>query len=300
MTPVDETPRGTPRTDLPRYPVSLVRAVAPWKRSATATTVLPESQTVVTGWRPDREKLATYRSVVGSGAELPIAFPQLPIMALHIDLLSQWSFPLRALGLVHQGAVIDVLDQLPIGGPWDVRAAVSQGRHVRAGLEFDVSGEVSVDGTLCWRSTSVYLSRSRSAGGAEESSVPQLDSTGSWEAEVSIPVPEGTGRAFGRVTGDINPIHLHAAPARAFGFPQAIAHGWWTTGRASAELGLDEAVSGRRLEIAFKRPIVLPSTPVLCSRARDGGGVEFAVFPGSPLEGGEEPVRALVSGLVTG
>ena len=295
MTPSDETPR----TDLPRYPVSLVRAVAPWKRSANATTVLPEKQSVVTGWQPDREKLASYRSVVGSSAELPIAFPQLPIMALHIDLLSQWSFPVKALGLVHQGAIIDVLAELPLGGPWDVRAAVSPGRHVRAGLEFDVSGEVSVDGTLCWRSTSIYLSRSRSASGAEESAVPHLDSAGEWEEEVPIHVPEGTGRAFGRVTGDINPIHLHAVPAKAFGFSKAIVHGWWTTGRAAAELGVDEAVPGRRLEIAFKRPIVLPSTPILCSRSGSSGGVEFALFPVSPAEGGEEPVRALVSGVVT-
>ena len=288
------------RTDLPRYPLSLVRAVAPWKRAASATTVLPESQVAVTGWRPDLEKLAAYRSLVGSGAEVPIAFPQLPIMALHIDLLSQWSFPVRALGLVHQGAVIDVLGEVPVGGPWDVRAAVSEGRHVRSGLEFDVSGEVSVSGELRWRSTSTYLSRSRSASGAEESAVPQLNSAGSWDTEVAIPVAEGTGRAFGRVTGDINPIHMHAVPAKAFGFPSAIAHGWWTTGRAAAELGIDEAIAGRRLEIAFRRPIVLPSTPVLCSRAGVVGGVEFALFPVSPASGGEQPVRALVSGVVTG
>jgi acyl dehydratase len=296
MNPSDESPR----TGLPRYPVSLVRAVAPWKRAANAATVLPRSQTLVTGWQPDREKLAAYRSLVGSAAEIPIAFPQLPIMALHIDLLSQWSFPVRALGLVHQGAVIEVLGELPVGGPWDVRAAVSGGRHVRAGLEFDVSGEVSVGGVVRWRSTSIYLSRSRAASGAEESDVLQLDSAGPWASEVAIHVPEGTGRAFGRVTGDINPIHLHAVPAKAFGFPQAIAHGWWTTGRAAAELGVDEAVSGRRLEIAFRRPIVLPSTPILCSRVQSSGGVEFAVFPGSPVPGGEEPARALVAGTVTG
>lgn len=290
----------TPRAGLPRYPVSLARAVAPWKRSARATTVLPDSQSVVTGWRPDRERLAAYRSLVGSGAELPIAFPQLPIMALHIDLLSRWSFPIRALGLVHQGATIDVLDELPAGGPWDVRAAVSQGRHVRAGLEFDVSGEVNVAGRVYWRSVSTYLSRSQPASGAQESGVPQVDSSGEWAVEVEIPVAEGTGRAFGAVTGDINPIHLHSVPARAFGFPRAIAHGWWTTGRAAAELGVDAAVPGRRLEIAFKRPIVLPSTPVLCSRPRASGGVEFALFPVSPASGGQAPVRALVSGTVTG
>jgi hypothetical protein len=296
MSPSDDTPRSS----LPRYPVSLARAVAPWKRAASATTVLPESRAAVTGWWPDRQKLAAYRSVVGAGAELPIAFPQLPIMALHIDLLSQWSFPIRALGLVHQGTVIEVLEDLPLGEPWDVRAAVSQGRHVRAGLEFDVSGEVSVGGALCWRSTSIYLSRSRSAGGAEESAVPRLDSSGRWEAEVPIPVAEGTGREFARVSGDVNPIHLHALPARALGFPRAIVHGWWTTGRAAAELGVDGAVPGRRLELAFRRPILLPSTPILCSRPGADGGVEFALFPVSPRGGGPEPVRALASGAVTG
>lgn len=296
MSPSDDASRA----GLPRYPVSLARALAPWKRSARATTVLPESQAMVTGWRPDREKVAEYRSLVGSGAEVPIAFPQVPIMALHIDLLSQWSFPVRALGLVHQGTVIDVLDDLPLAGPWDVRAAVSEGRHVRAGLEFDVSGEVSVAGRLCWRSTSIYLSRSRSASGAEESAVPLFDSSGPWESQSPIPVPEGTGRAFGRVTGDINPIHLHSVPARAFGFPRAIAHGWWTTGRVTAELGVDEAVSGRRLEIAFRRPILLPSTPTLCSRPGGSGGVEFALFPEPPAADPQEPARPLVSGVVTG
>ena len=288
------------RTDLPRYPLSLARALAPWKRSATATTVLPEMATTVTGWRPDRERLAAYRSLVGSGAELPIAFPQLPIMALHIDLLSKWSFPVRALGLVHRGSRIDVLSELPLDATWEVRAAVSEGRHVHAGFEFDVSGEVSVDGRLCWRSTSTYLSRSRSASGAEESAVPQLDSSGSWDAQQPIQAPEGTGRAFGRLTGDINPIHMHAVPARAFGFPKAIAHGWWTTGRSTAELAVDAAVPGRRLEIVFVRPIVLPSTPILCARPGASGGVEFALFPVPPVPDGDTPVRALVSGVVTG
>jgi hypothetical protein len=77
-------------------------------------------------------------------------------------------------------------------------------------------------------------------------------------------------------------------------------HGWWTTGRATAELGVDAAVPGRRLEIAFRRPILLPSTPILCSRPGADGGVEFALFPVSPGTGGQEPVRALVSGVVTG
>lgn len=296
MSPSDEPAR----TDLPRYYVSLARAAAPWKRSASAHTALPQVQGQVCGWVPDRQRLAEYRTVTGSTAEIPLAFPQVPIMALHIDLISQWSFPIRAMGMVHLGTVVEVLDELPAEGPWDVRAWVRGGRHVRTGLEFDLCGEVSSGGRVCWRSTAITLSRSRTAAGAELSTVPQPDSEGDWQSCTAIPVPEGIGRAFGRVTGDINPIHLHALPARLFGFRSAIAHGWWTTARAAAVLGRDESVPGRQLEIAFRRPIELPSAPWLCSRIGPDGELGFGLFPVKPGPVADVPVRALAAGAIRG
>jgi len=296
MSPAD----GSRRTDLPNYPLSLARAAAPWKRSATAQTMLPEAQTTVTGWVPQRQRTAEYRSLVGSSAEVPLALPQIPVMALHIDLLSQWSFPIKALGMVHLGTVIEVLDELPPDGPWDVRAWVAGGRHVRSGFEFDMHGEVSAQGRVCWRSRAITLSRSKTAAGAEPSTVPTPDASGAWESQTPVRVEEGTGRAFGRVTGDVNPIHMHALPARLFGFRRAIAHGWWTTGRAAALLGVDESMPGRQLSIAFRRPVDLPSTPVLCSRAAADGGVEFALFAAAPSPADDAQPRPLVAGAVSG
>ena len=266
-----------PHPDLPRLPVSIARAAAPWKRAASATTELPAQQSVVAGWRAERSSVAAYRALLGSSAEMPLAFPQVPVMAMTMHLVSKWSFPVRAMGMVHQGSVVECLAALPADEPWDLRVWSSPGRHVRSGLEFDVRGEVVVAGQPRWRSRAVYLSRSRSASGAEQSTVPELAGEGPWAAELALEVPEDTGRAFAAVSGDINPIHLHALPARIFGFRRAIAHGWWTTGRVAALLGLDECVPGRTLEIAYRRPIELPSTPRLCSRPTDGG-VEFAVL----------------------
>ena len=267
---------------LPRLPVSLLRATAPWKRSAAAATTLPTTESSVTGWRPDRRRLAEYRALVGSGSELPMAYPQVPIMAMHMDLLSRWSFPVRAVGLVHQGSVVEALGELPADQRWELRVWGSPGRHVRLGLEWDMLGEVSIDGRVRWRSRAVYLSRSRRASGAEESTVPALSGEGPWAHEQVLVVPEGTGRAFGRVTGDVNPIHLHEATARLFGFPRAIAHGWWTTARTTAMLGMDEAVPGRTLEMVFRRPVLLPSQPLLCSRTAPGTktGTEPGTEPG--------------------
>jgi hypothetical protein len=74
---------------LPRLSASFARAAAPWKRSATATTALPERATVVAGWRPEQSSLAAYRALLGSSAEMPLAFPQVPVMAMTMDLLSR-------------------------------------------------------------------------------------------------------------------------------------------------------------------------------------------------------------------
>ncbi len=284
---------------LPRLPLSYARAVAPWKRPATATTTLPERQAIVTGWRPDRARLAEYRALMGSSADMPLAFAQVPVMAMTMDLVSKWSFPVRALGMVHQGAVVEVLDDLPADESWDLRTWGTGGRHVRSGLEFDVWGEVSVAGRVRWRSRALYLSRSRAASGAEESAVPALAGDGPWVDEIPLPVTEGTGRAFARVSGDINPIHLHELPARAFGFRRAIVHGWWTAGRSAAVLDHDECVPGRTLEIAFRRPVELPSTPLLCSRPAGDGAVEFAVVAGGDSSGTTSG-KPLAAGRITG
>ena len=295
MTPAeDEVGPG-----LPPLPLSFIRAVAPWKRPATATTALPERQSIVTGWRPGRAELAQYRALMGSSADMPLVFAQVPVMAMTMDLVSKWSFPVRAMGLVHQGAIVEVLDELPAEEAWDLRTWGTGGRHVRSGLEFDVWGEVSVAGRVRWRSRAMYLSRSRTASGAEESAVPALAADGPWADEVPLPVTEGTGRAFARVSGDINPIHLHELPARAFGFRRAIVHGWWTAGRTAALLDHDECRPGRSLEIAFRRPVELPSTPLLCSRPAEDAAVEFAVVAQGG-EAGAGPGKPLVVGRITG
>ena len=254
---------------LPNIPVSLVRAAAPWKRSANATTVLPDSHAEVDGWLPEPKRLESYRRVVGSAAEVPVAFPQVAVMAMHLDLISGLSFPVRAMGLIHLASDVQVLGQLPVDEPWAVRAWVGPGRHVRSGFEFDLCGEVLVGGEPVWTSRAVTLSRSRQAGGAELSTVPEVAAPQrdeAWDEPVAVPAEEGTGRSFGRVTGDVNPIHLHALPAKAFGFRSAIAHGWWTTARVAALLDADACAAGRRLRIVFKRPVFLPSTPQLLAR----------------------------------
>jgi acyl dehydratase len=73
----------------------------------------------------------------------------------------------------------------------------------------------------------------------------------------------------------MNPIHMHPLSAKLFGFPSAIAHGMWTKARCLAALEgtLPDAF---RVQVSFRRPIVLPAT-VAFAEASSDGGVRFGV-----------------------
>ncbi len=77
-----------------------------------------------------------------------------------------------------------------------------------------------------------------------------------------IRVPEGQGRAYAAVSGDVNPIHLHALSAKPMGFPRAIAHGMWTAARTLAALG-PRAQDASTSHVWFAKPVLLPSTVAL-------------------------------------
>ena len=63
------------------------------------------------------------------------------------------------------------------------------------------------------------------------------------------------GRRYAAVSGDHNPIHLHACSGEAVRLRRAIAHGMWTKARCLASLRLPDAFTA---EVRFKRPILLP------------------------------------------
>jgi acyl dehydratase len=71
------------------------------------------------------------------------------------------------------------------------------------------------------------------------------------------------GRAYARISGDWNPIHLWTWSARLMGMKRPIIHGMHTLARACAEL---EQACGRRilaLEGRFRAPAPLGSELVL-------------------------------------
>jgi acyl dehydratase len=201
---------------------------------------------------------------------LPVTYPHVLTFPLQVALMTERSFPLALPGLVHVRNVIEVDRSIGADEALDLEVWAERFATHRSGATVDLCASVSAGGDEVWRGRSTYLARGASApDGAPaadvEVTVGALERTAAqWQ------VPEDAGRRYAKVSGDVNPIHLSGLTAKAFGFKRAIAHGMWVKARALAALTgrLPDALT---VDVAFRKPLFLPSTVELATAPRDGG-----------------------------
>lgn len=220
--------------------------------------------------------LARYRRTCGFAEEagtLPLTYPHVLAMPLHLALITGDAFPVRFLGLVHLRNAIHASRRLPEAAPLDLRSTLEGPRDTDRGQEFDLVTEARAEGALAWTETSVLLARRPGAGGRAKSA-PAAARAAPGEAVARWDLPADLGRRYAAASGDWNPIHLSSATARLFGFGRAIAHGMWSLARCVA--AIDPPAEGVAVDAAFKLPVFLPATVVLHAN-REGAATSFAL-----------------------
>ncbi len=253
-----------------------VRAALAGKKSGST---LPGSELVLTGHTVDRQHLMDYQRLCGFGVDdvLPHTYPHILGFPLQAELMARKAFPLPLVGLVHVENAITVRRALTADDVLDVAVHAENLRDHPKGRQVDLVTEVSVEGEPVWSGRSTYLARGGGNPDAERGAEAPAIPTGVAAAQWSL--PGDLGRQYAAVSGDVNPIHLHALTARAMGFPKAIAHGMWTSARVLAALG--RSVNGPSTShVWFRKPVLLP------------GRVDFVVDrSGSPVVAGLRSTR---------
>lgn len=281
------TLRATYEAPPPLLPAWLRALTGSGKRMAPGAT-MPRLQTRLVPQRADPRILKKYRKLCGfiDDGMLPLPYPQVVAGGLHVALLTDPAFPLPALGIVHVRNHIEQVRPMRADDLFDLTTWVDAQREVAQGVEFDVVTVATVHGVETWRSVLTALSRSgdKKAGAKKSASSTSQSATKAPatvvepapERSLLIRVPEDIGRRYARIAGDWNPIHQYAATAKMFGFPRAIAHGMWSLARCLGELQDDLPAGPMTCDVAFKRPVLLPSTVVLRSH-HDGEALTFVL-----------------------
>ncbi len=252
---------------------------------------IPELTLVLSDVAVDRDRLAAYDRVCGFSLsdELPASYPHMLAFPLQLALMTDHSFPFAVIGLVH--IVNRIVQHRPVraGERLSLRVSATPLEPHPRGQQFSLLSEARVGDELVWEEVSTNLRRgggsgsgsagsgsgsgsesgSGSGSAAEVPSAKGLSATATWRLAGDL------GRRYGSVSGDYNPIHVHALSARLFGFPSAIAHGMWTKARCLAALQprLPDAYTA---EVAFRKPILLPAS-VRFVQAAAVDGIRFGV-----------------------
>jgi len=233
---------------------------------------LPETRLAVEGLAVDRSALAAYARLCGFpvGDVLPVTYPSLLAFPLQAALMTGRDFPLALPGLVHVRNRIRWHRPLRADDALDITVRASDLAAHRSGAVVDLHAAVTVGGTPVWESVSTYLARGVTAPTGTPGAAADPDPVAPTRTVAVWRLPADLGRRYAAVSGDINPIHLTAVSARAFGFRRAIAHGMSTAARvvASLEGRLPDAGA---FDVVFRKPVYLPSTVALATGSTPDG-----------------------------
>jgi acyl dehydratase len=247
---------------LPSIWANYPRVVLVRRPPITEVTEPAEIAASVPGVMLDADAVARYAQMCGFGATatLPVTFPHVLAMPLHLKIFGNGAFPLRPMGLIHLSNVIESLGELTAGSRVDITVAARNYQRTDAGLAFDMATEISSVGRPLWRETCVFLSRwpedmLRQGGRPPRPPKAPKDSAVLAELDVS----RHTAWAYARVAADYNPIHLSDRAARFLGLRGSIGHGMWSLARSLAQAPVPVIPHGVRIETQFLTPVQLPA-----------------------------------------
>jgi hypothetical protein len=240
---------------------------------------IPEFELTLPDVVADRDAVAAYAKVCGFALRdtLPPTYPHVAAFPLHMAVLADGGFPFGAVGLVHVENRIAVHRPIGLGERLTLRVRPTQLEPHPKGRTFALLTEAHVGGELVWEEASTMLRRGGGTGtaGAPADDTESTAAAGPQAATAEWRLGGDLGRRYAAVSGDRNPIHMHALTAKPLGFPRAIAHGMWTKARALAALER-KLPDSFAVDVRFRRPILLPARVQLVSGAA-GAGIQFAV-----------------------
>jgi hypothetical protein len=199
--------------------------------------------------RFDPARYAGYLKLTGwpasADAGVPLTYPITEAFRLSMLAMAHPSFPFNVLGAVLARNRTVVRRPLTPDEAllYSVRINPDYVKNDKGDIEIQIETTgATQDGDAAWRNvlTVIVINPHRARGGGKKAG--EGGSGGAeppppeWKTIAEWSLPGDTGRRFGALTGDRNPIHLYPLTARLFGFKRPIAHALYLVARLEASL----------------------------------------------------------------
>lgn len=229
-------------------------------KKAKPDMVLPQVEYVVDFLQIDQAHLKKYKEICywnGDDYIVPAMYLAVLAQSLQMHMMTNEPFPFALLGLVHIRNQIKQYRVIYATEVLELSCRFGELSEHEKGVQFDFLITAKVAGEIVFEGLTTYLSRQKRPNREKDTSAKSEEKL-EYQLKTSFHAEEDLGRRYALISGDFNFIHLHAIPAKLFGFNRAIAHGMWTKARTLATLGsLPDAYIA---DVQFKLPMFLPST----------------------------------------
>jgi hypothetical protein len=271
---IDGAPARLVPRPLPRMGAGMVLRVLSKRAHPVTPGAIEALRSAFTLAALDRHEIERYGAALGfTPGAVPLTWWYLPVQRAHMATLLSDAFPWRLAGIVHVENTLSAHAPAPPDTPLVLATRIDILPPTASGAVYcDLETVVSAHGERILTCTSKYLAvRGQRSGKARGEPPPVVPGAviDSWTLSPS------SGRAYARVSGDWNPIHLTRWSAGLMGLPAPIIHGMHTLGRTCAAL---EKTTGRRVEaisVRFTAPVPLGETAVLTQGAQPDRYVLF-------------------------
>jgi acyl dehydratase len=225
----------------------------------------------------DGAHIARYNALCGftPAQGVPLIYPQMLTFPLVMAFMGSDACPWPALGTVHLANRIEQTKSLRAGDTVRVEMQTGELFAHEKGQGFTLDLRILRDDEVVWSATQSLLRMGVSQKTGTPYASPITDDA-PLSRQADFNAASNLGRRYGAVSSDLNPIHLTALSAKAFGFRRAIAHGMWTKARALSCLLPAQPLEKVSVAVDLKTPLFLPSRASLWS-ARKSSGALFEV-----------------------
>lgn len=253
-------------TSKPNNGMAMAKALVLPRSGFNANTGLPNLQAHWRGATVDADNLSGYFSTLKLKAVdlLPICYPHVMAGTMHMNMLAHKVFPIRLLGALHLKNRITQYRPIKPSEKVDIDAKIGDYRLTESGVEFDFVTDVTVQGELVWQEITIYFVRGKFGGKDNPSKTKSFELESLADAKVvhEWHIPTTRGKAYAKICGDYNPIHMSPLAAKLFGFKRDIAHGFGVMAQAieySKALADIEEGKTIQVDVVFKGPVFLGS-----------------------------------------
>jgi hypothetical protein len=257
---------------LPFYVKSLV------KRNKNIESGMPHEIFEKKNFTIDIDHLNSYKDLCGfvnHNDEVPATYLHLPAFDMQLSLLTHKDFPYASMGMVHLNNSIKVYKAIEVTDVLDYSTQfLPQYEHAR-GVVVPMQTTIKRGEELVWEEVSDFLKINKKS--TRENKVEQPEEVENQE-ELLWFFPEGLGRQYAWLSGDINPIHLYNISARMLGFKKALVHGMFTKARALASLEELIPIAPYQIQVSFKSPLYLPQKVTLRYFKNEAGNIRFKLI----------------------